>query len=58
MKWQIFCVEKFTKLENGANILLMDYLNRVHSLQVQGADLAITKALLDYAHDKMQQLDI
>jgi exodeoxyribonuclease I len=58
VKWQIFCVEKFTKLENGANILLMDYLNRVHSLQVQGADLEITKALLDYAHDKMQQLDI
>jgi exodeoxyribonuclease-1 len=57
-KWREFCVFQLQNPEAGANILLSDYLRRVQTLQGQGADAAITKALLDYAHEKMQHLEI
>jgi exodeoxyribonuclease-1 len=52
-KWRAFCVEK---LNNDTNISLNAYLQRVQTLQGQGADVVITKALLDYANEKMQQV--
>ena len=58
-KWRAFCIEKLSKTDSGSNILLSDYLQRVQTLQQgQGVDVAITKALLDYANVKIQQLDI
>lgn len=57
-KWREFCVSQLQNPEAGANILLNDYLQRVQTLQGQGADTEIIKALLDYAHEKMQLLDI
>ncbi len=57
-KWREFCVFQLQHSETGANILLNDYLQRIQTLQAQGADASITKALLDYANEKMQQLDI
>ena len=57
-KWRAFCVSQLQNPDVGANILLRDYLQRVQALQATGADTAITKALLDYAHEKMQQLEI
>jgi exodeoxyribonuclease-1 len=53
-KWRTFCVEK---LNNDTNISLNSYLQRVQTLQGQGADAVITKALLDYANEKRQQLN-
>jgi exodeoxyribonuclease-1 len=52
-KWRAFCVEK---LNNDTNISLNNYFQRVQTLQGQGADALITKALLDYANEKMQQI--
>lgn len=57
-KWREFCVSQLMNPENGANITLNSYVQRVNILQEQGADASITKALLDYARDKIQQLDI
>jgi exodeoxyribonuclease-1 len=57
-KWRAFCVKKFTQTDNGSNILLSDYLERVRTLQGQGADALIIKSLFDYAHEKTRQLDI
>ena len=57
-KWHEFCLSQLMKPENGASLTLNDYVQRVKALQKQGADTSITKALLDYARDKIQQLDI
>jgi exonuclease I len=57
-KWREFCVTQLQNVDAGANILLDDYLQRVQKLQGQGADASITKALLDYANEKMQILEI
>ena len=57
-KWRAFCVEKLTQTNNGSNSLLNDYFVRIQRFEGQGADSKITKALLDYANDKMRQLDI
>ncbi|MDD5228523.1 MAG: exodeoxyribonuclease I [Methylococcales bacterium] len=57
-KWREFCVSQLTQSDAGANIVLNNYLQRVQVLHEQGADTLITKALLDYAHEKMQHLEI
>jgi exodeoxyribonuclease-1 len=57
-KWRAFSVSQLQNPDADANILLRDYLQRVQTLQTTGADAAITKALLDYAHNKMKQLEI
>lgn len=57
-KWREFCVEQLTQENSDANIRLNEYLQHVNTLQEQGADVQITKALLDYAQDKMQLLGI
>ena len=57
-KWREFCVTQLQNPEAGANILLDDYLQRIQRLQEQGADASITKALLDYANEKMHILEI
>ncbi len=56
--WREFCVSQLTQESAGANIRLNEYLQQVKLLQEQGTDAKITTALLDYAHDKMRQLDI
>ena len=56
--WRGFCVAQLQQPERGANILLSDYVQRIQALQGQGADATITKALLDYARAKIQQLEI
>ncbi len=56
--WREFCVAQLQQPERGANILLSDYVQRIQALQGQGADATITKALLDYARAKIQQLEI
>jgi exodeoxyribonuclease-1 len=56
--WRAFCVEQLTGENTRASIGLNEYLQQVKSLEQQGADTQITKALLDYAQEKMLQLDI
>lgn len=54
-KWRAFCVDK---LNDDTNISLNHYLQRVEALQKQGADAEITTFLLDYANQKIQQLNL
>ncbi len=52
-KWRKFCLEK---LNDNSNISLNEYEQRVKTLQNQGADADMMKALCDYMTDKTQQL--
>ncbi len=54
-KWKQFCIEK---LNDNTAISLNHYLQRVEALQNQGADAEITKFLLNYANQKIQQLNL
>lgn len=56
--WREFCVKQLTQENSDVSMKLNEYLECVKTLQKQGADAQITKALLDYAHDKMQQLSL
>ena len=57
-KWRDFCVAQFTNVEAGGSILLNDYLQRIQTLQENGADGLIIQALRDYAREKMYHLEI
>lgn len=56
--WQKFCVTQLTEKNSSASIRLDEYFEQIQVLINQGADTTITQALLDYAQEKMRQLDI
>lgn len=57
-KWRNFCVSQLTNSQASASILLADYFQQLEILKLQGADAQIISALFEFAHGKMQQLDI
>ena len=58
-KWREFCVAQLIGASSDANITLTDFLQIIKNIQPQDEkQQTMIQALLDYARDKLRQLDV